>query len=669
MDRASPVEGSRPPRRRGSGVLPPLVAAVAGVSFFVLPIALRPIRMPPGDDAVYWVLTLRLTARFGLLGPQLAARPAFPLVGSAMGTVTGASAWTIAVVAPIAMAAATGLAGAAVAARWGLGRWAIAAFAVLVAASGVVARLVAGKDENLMALWLMAAVLAVPAWSAWSREPRHPPPTRSGMIAAAVLVAVMTMVEWPLAVVFAAIVAAAWGIAWLMGRGDHRSGAPDGVHAATPPLRSLALATFAGLAAGALAILIVDRTGPGSGIQNLPPTYRYSVRLRDELSLIWPWLTAALTALGVAAAWGRERRPPVLGLVCGIWLAGTVAVVGAGWFGAPGPTYRALTVALPLALATAAAAFLPLSARRDRSAPPRGRGVRAAAAIVLAAAALVPGASLWWRAQLGTPTSTGQLAEVTAAVRYADALPGRTPVVLVASDVQLPFAQSLLYQRMASAVASPNSESRVLIFVGRARDALAGRPTSGLGTDEDHVSRDLFVGHVQRALAAGAPILSGRELDPIGYQEAVRAGAPTLAGEIMAVTRGPRPSPTLEADITPRPLPPAWRLFVVALEMVVLFALGGIGWAMVTMRDADAEIRWLLAPAFGAASLALVSFVLVHVGVRPAGWGAWFAVAVVLGASLAAGLTGLTGRADVAGRRPSGPVPDESAPVAPSPLQ
>ena len=84
--------------------MPPLVAAVVGASFFVLPMAVRHIRMPPGDDAIYWVLTLRLTARFGLVGPQLAARPAFPLVGSVMGTVTGASAWTIAVVAPIAMA-------------------------------------------------------------------------------------------------------------------------------------------------------------------------------------------------------------------------------------------------------------------------------------------------------------------------------------------------------------------------------------------------------------------------------------------------------------------------------------------------------------------------------------------------------------------------------------
>ena len=662
MERASPVEGSSASRRRASAVVPPLVAAVAGVSFFVLPVAFRPIRMPPGDDAIYWVLTLRLTARFGLLGPQLAARPLFPLVGSAMGTVTGSSAWAIAVAAPMAMAAATGLAGAALAARWGLRRWALAAFAILVAASGIVARLVAGKDENLMALWLMAAALAVPAWSAWSRDAGRSLSSRPGMVAAGALVAVMTMVEWPPAVVFAVIVVAAWGVSWIVGRGNRRAPSSVGVSTTSAPLRSFAIATMAGLAAGALAILLIDRAGPGSGIQNLPPGYRYAVRLRDELSLIWPWLTAGLAALGVAAAWGRERRPPVLGLVCGIWLGGTVAVVAAGWFGAPGPTYRALTVALPVALATSAAAFLPLS-RRDRSvgrAGP-GRGTRAAAAIVLAAAALVPGVSLWWRAQLGTPTSTGQLAEVMAAVRYADSLPGRTPVVLVASDVQLPFAQSLLYQRMASAVAPPNADSRVLVFVGRARDALAGRPTVGLGADEDRVSRDLFAGDVQRALAAGAPVLSGRELDPIGYQEAVRAGAPTMGGGAVAVTRGPRPSPGLEAKRAALPLPPAWRLLVAALEMLVLFALGGIGWTALTMRGAGAEVRWLLAPAFGAAALALVSFVLVHLGVRPSGWGAWAAVAIVLGASLFA---------DAAVRRQGpGPAPEEPAPVAPSPLQ
>jgi hypothetical protein len=50
------------------------------------------------------------------LDPQLAVRPAFPLVGSVLATVTGSNAWTMAVAAPIAFAVGTGLASAAIAA-------------------------------------------------------------------------------------------------------------------------------------------------------------------------------------------------------------------------------------------------------------------------------------------------------------------------------------------------------------------------------------------------------------------------------------------------------------------------------------------------------------------------------------------------------------------------
>ncbi|HXY73145.1 MAG TPA: hypothetical protein VEM41_11420, partial [Actinomycetota bacterium] len=531
MEQPPTVERSRRSLRDGSGLAAALVAGISALAFYLVAFGLRDIRMPPGDDSMYWVLVLRLTGKMGLIGPQLAARPIFPLVGSVLGTATGASAWTVAAVAPIVFAAATGLAGAAVAARWGLRGWRLGLFGFLAGVSGVLARLVAGKDENLMALWLMAAALAVPAWSAGGMRDRR---SRSGLAAAAVLVAVMTMVEWPLAATFAAIVAAAWATAGLAAR---RRAEPQGpTPAAEPPLRAFVLAAVAGLAVGAIAIVLVDRTGPGSGIANLPPDYRYSARLRDELSLIWPWLTGALTVLGVAAAWGRERRPPSLSVVSLVWLVGTAAVVAAGWLGTPGPTYRALTVALPVALAAAAAAFLPLLPRRGSSGRPpiRNALARGALAVAIGAASLVPGVSLWWHAQLGTPTSPGQVAEMTAAVRYAAALPGRGPVVLVLGRPILPFAESLLYQRMAEAVATPNADPRVLVFVGRAADALAGRPSAGEGPEEARVFRELFA-PLRPALASGAPILSGRLLDPDGYAEARRAGAPTLGGGILAV--------------------------------------------------------------------------------------------------------------------------------------
>jgi hypothetical protein len=402
-------------------------------------------------------------------------------------------------------------------------------------------------------------------------------------------------------------------------------------------LRLLILASLAGLAVGALVAFVWSGTGPGAGIQNLPPGYRYGARLRDELSLARPWLTAVLVAAGLWVAIGRERRPPALTVVLVLWLTATVAVLTAGWLGFPGPTYRVLLIALPIALAASAAPFLPLAGggrgRETRSAV--SRPVAWLLAGALATAALVPGALFWWRATLGTPTSVEQLAEVTAAARYARSLPGDGPVVLVIGRTQLPFAESLLYSRMAQSVSPPNRSSRVLVFVGRARDALAGRPSTGIGPGEDAVLRTLFQ-KVGPALAAGSPVLSGRALDPDGYASAVADGAPTIDGESVAITHGPAPAASLGAAVRVEPVPEWPRLSAVSLLVLTLLTAIGLGWSRFSLPSSAPAVSWLLAPAFGAGTLTLIALVLVHAGVRPSGAGAWVELGLALAASGAA---------------------------------
>jgi hypothetical protein len=614
-----------PPGRQGLSVAAFVVASVGAVLFYALAYASRHLHMPAGDDALFYVVGLRSVAQLGLVDPQLAVRPAFPLVGSVLATVTGSDAWTMAVAAPIAFAAGTGLASAAIAARWRLRGPGLGAFAFLAATSVVVARLVAGKVENGMALWLMAAVLAVAVWGGPNVGVRRGVPV-------AALMCVATLVEWPLAVTFTAILAAAWVLSWLVGR---RAGARgSGIEASETTLRLLILASLAGLAVGALVAFLWSGAGPGAGIQNLPPGYRYGARLRDELSLARPWLTAVLVAAGLWVAIGRERRPPALTVVLLLWLAATVAVLSAGWLGFPGPTYRVLLIALPIALAASAAPFLPLAGGG------RGRETRIAVsrpiawllAGALAAAALVPGALFWWRATLGTPTSVEQLAEVTAAARYARSLPGDGPVVLVIGRTQLPFAESLLYSRMAQSVSPPNRSSRVLVFVGRAQDALAGRPSTGVGPGEDAVLRTLFQ-KVGPALAAGSPVLSGRALDPDGYASAVADGASTIDGESVAITRGTLPAASLGAAIRVEPVPEWPRLSAVSLLVLTLLTAIGLGWSRFSLPSSPPAISWLLAPAFGAGALTLIALVLVHAGVRPSGAGAWGELGLALAAS------------------------------------
>jgi hypothetical protein len=606
-----------------------LVVAVGAILFYTLPLAARHLRMPAGDDALFYVVSLRSVARLGLADPQLAVRPAFPLVGSVLATVTGSNAWTMAVAAPIAFAVGTGLASAAVAARWRLRGPGLAVFAFLAAASGVVSRLVAGKVENGMALWLMAAILAVAVWGGPSIGLRRATPVAALMCAA-------MLVEWPLAVTFTAILGAAWVVSWLVGR--RASATSGGVEASETTLRLLVLASLAGLGVGALAAFVWSGAGLGAGIQNLPPGYRFGGRLRDEVSLARPLVTAPLVVLGAWVAAGRERRPPALTVVLSVWLVGTVAVLGAGWLRVPGPTYRVLLIALPFALATSAAWLFPLAGRRRRAATdgrvaPRGvRLIRAGLAVVLGAAALIPGVLFWWKATLGTPTSVEQLAEVTAASWYARSLPGGGPVVLVIGKVKLPFTQSLLYGRMAQSVGVPGEPTPVLVFVGNADDALGGRPSTGAGPGENAVLNGLFR-QVGPALAAGAPILSGRVLDPSGFAAATAAGAPTIGGDAVAVARGPDPPPGMEAAIHVEPVATWPRLSAVALLVLAILTAIGLGWSTLSLPSSSPGIRLLLAPAFGAAALTGVALVLVHAGVQPSGAGAWVALGIGLAGS------------------------------------
>jgi hypothetical protein len=638
MERSLEVEAEPGP---GGSPGPVLLAgvALASVLFYTLPFAYRNLRMPAGDDALFYVVSLRSVARLGLTDPQIAARPGFPLMGSVLGAVTGSSPWAMAVVAPIAFAAATGLASAAVAARWRLCGPGLAAFAFLAGTSGIIARLVAGKVENVMALWLMAAVLAA---AVWSSRPPDPPrvlagsPQRSDWLARGLPVAVLScaaaLVEWPLAVTFVAIVVTAWAVTWVANR--RRGGDPAPLAAREETLRALALAAAAGVCVGLLAAFVWGGVGPGSGIQNLPPGYRYGQRLRDEISLARPRITVPLVLLGLLVAAGRERRPPALTVVLWVWLLGTVAVLAAGWVGVPGPTYRALTIALPIAFAASAAPFFPVAGfgrrRHPIPAPPRRhRVVAGLAAAGLAAVALTPGVLFWWKATLGTPTSVEQLGEVSAAARYAQSLPAGMQVVLVVGRIKLPLTESLLYSRMAASVLPPGDAGRVLVFVGRVQDALAGRPSTGMGPGEDAVLRRLFQG-VEPALAAGSPILSGRHLDPNGFSASSAAGAPLIGGGSVAIARGPAPAPAQKSAIRLVPIPTWPRLTGVSLLVLAVLGAVGFGWSALWLPAAPREVRLLLAPAFGAASLAVVALILVHVGVPPSGGGAWATLALAL---------------------------------------
>ena len=318
-----------------------VAAAGAVVLFYVLPYVSH-LQIPPGDDATFYVGAIRDVGKLGLVDPQVAARPAYPLIGAMLGSVSGTSAWVVTAGLSIALVVALGFAGAALAARWGLRGPGVAAFGFLAALSGVAARLVAGKAENLMILALLAALLAVMAWADGPRR-------WAGMGALAVAAG---LTEWPLMLGFVGIVGL--DLVVRLVRRDMTS-----VREALP----LAVAAGGGFAVAVVAILVGSHAT--LAIRHLPGAERYGPRLTLELRLLLAPLTAALVALGWWAA-RRFRRHEVEGFrhLLTVWLVVTLLVTAVGLLGADFPSYRLLTFALPVVLASAAAAFATIRRRR-----------------------------------------------------------------------------------------------------------------------------------------------------------------------------------------------------------------------------------------------------------------------------------------------------------------
>ena len=208
----APLDAGRPIARRREAfvswarqMVPVVLAAAGAVFFFEALLGLRHIRVPVGADAYWYVQALRLVGRYGLSIPHMLARPAYPLVGSTLGGVVGATPWTATVVVTLVMTAGLGLAGGAIIARWRLRPSWFALAGFLVGVSVTAGRLLGGKSENFLNVWLLAAALAVAMWSG----------SRRGAIAAAALMFGAGLAEWPFLAAFLVILGialAAWEI-------------------------------------------------------------------------------------------------------------------------------------------------------------------------------------------------------------------------------------------------------------------------------------------------------------------------------------------------------------------------------------------------------------------------------------------------------------------------
>jgi hypothetical protein len=588
-----------------------VLALVAAVAFYAGAFWIRGFRVPVGDDSFFYVSAIRIAGRLGLATSHIASRPAFPLVGATLASVVRSSPWTTAVALPFAMAAGTAAAGAAIAARWGVRRWALAAFLIAASTSVVVGRLVAGRSENLLTVWLLAAALAVWIWSTGGAR----------LVTTGALVFAAGMTEWPFLAAFMALIGCALVAAWVFGRTRV---------IALPGLAELATISIAAAAGVALVVFWVNGTVPGDAVQRLPPAERYRPFLMETLRTFAPLLTVPAVLVGWLAArrngWPRLRA---LRWLLGTWLLVTGLVVAAGIVGLELPTYRALTFALPIVLATAAAPLVPASLARSQ---PARLPMWVAVTAVLAAAALVPGTLMWYRA-FRPRTNAGELGQIAAVAEYAAEQPLGTTVVATYDEPDL--LKALYYEGVFDAMLPAAMRGRVQIFPGSAESA--PRLTSRRAGDEAgrEVIRDLLE-DVRSPLASGAPIVALRAFDLEGFSDGLAGSAPRIGDDVIVV-RGPPPSVAVDQSGPFVPLPGGSALTLSSLAMLLVLTLAGLGWSWLALRPAPAVVRLAVAPALGVVSLAVPGLAAARAGLTVSGWAGPAIVGLSMAASLAAG--------------------------------
>jgi hypothetical protein len=627
-------------------VWPVAIGALGAIAFFAASIGLRHIRVPIGLDSYFYVQALRITSKDGLVNGHLLARPAYPLIGSVLADALRATPWTATVTLTMAMTGCLGMAGGAILARWRVRGWGLALGVFLIGASVTSARLLAGKSENLMNVWLLTAVLACAVWGG----------RRRATVAVALLAFGAGLAEWPFLAVFLLIVFISlvlwdvlpWSPAVSRRRAARAGAAADGGgrlrgHSSPDHLDPwmLLAATLAGAVLVFLVVAVWNGTGPSDAVElTQQPSQQYLIGLKKQLSFEWPLLTVPLFLVGWwAGRRFRNRDVEPVRWVLTVWAALAALTVLIGLTGVPLPAYRALTFDLPIGLGVVGAVFLPLAAARAARGW-RRLGLRAAALLLVVLAA-IPAYSMWFR-DIHPPTNTAQLGEIQAASDYSLGLGGRTVILVV--ERTNPIITYFL-QRAVVATTGGNGGQRVLMVVGHAGDVLEGQPTLWGWAPYDALSRALFR-PVLKAYRQGAPILAGSTLDPPGFASAVSRRRP-MVGSTLAVLRGPPPRPKTYASPTYTPLPRWWVQATLAIAMVALLWLCGVGWSGLAVPNAPAAVRAAIAPAFGAISLtatALITARMVHHLEGPAGLAALAVALAASGAVAAVSRHGLRAR-------------------------
>lgn len=296
------------------------------------------------------------------------------------------------------------------------------------------------------------------------------------------------------------------------------------------------------------------------------------------------WLALPLAVLGLMRTSGFARR------VLAAW--GALVVLGApvglltGWF----PADRLITFGFSIpALAGVGVVGVWLWLER--------RVWLATLVAVALVGTMASGALISWSRQAPFITPL-EVDRATTAAQIADTLPLGTPLVFIVDDDD--NTVSFLATRAANVIRAsmpPDRVADVFLYVGTPQNFLRGEPTIRGSAEYDAMSR-LYLDDIPQAPSATAFVLAPFNRTPGATTD------PDLtrwAPGVSSTVPGPSPLAT-----TRDPLEPSAPVQIVLASLVLLMLTGivGFGWARWTGLDTPAAVA--IAPAIGAAALAIL---------------------------------------------------------------
>lgn len=470
--------------------------------------------------------------------------------------------------------------------------WSFAVYAVGVGASTHMARIAVGSHDNAFVMSMLVAFALMALLSAAGR------PAIAGSI---VLFAAAVLAHWRFAVLFIPVFVA---LSLVLLPGSLRRWKEGASFSSTPSAR-VGLAVAGGVAAGAASMLLA----PESPLRGLDASIRIDARKLAAKSasrltpLRLPVTVGAAVAGAVLAWWPRSslRRWAVATMV--LWAASVLAAaVAYHWLDQPVPVYR--VAAYSLAIPMLAMAFVVSMVRRLRDRLGRVGAAIGAIAILGVMGWTTMTAETLWDEEVPLMSEARVLAMRNAAA-YLDASGTGRPAIFLVSTPQL---VPTLRQVYAGVPARLITNTRV--FVGTLQDLMQGRPTT-IAPALEGSSRSTLGGALE--VADDDPVVMYLDVFNPRF-DAPKGALEVASGVRVAPTRALASVPDAAFDGSAVPDVTPWSLTWVAVAGVGLALVAGVGWSW-ALVPATWLARLGVAPAFGAAILALIGTMADRLGV------------------------------------------------------